>query len=246
VCTIVGGRFDWLGDAVTWPRWWAIDLAFGVAASTAAIVAFAYWVLEQRRRPEIRFLWRYATSESDGDLVNWDTTEYLPVGAGSTLLIEASVRNVGDASAQRALTNFVAPTSAGDLKRVPTIVGGASIAFLVQEFQLPPSEWFLQRFVLELPDHEARLRLTFKLTDNRLNSSGRRWLPSRLAGVDEPDSEWGERWPPPRPQIRQQWSRIRALPKDRPWCVKGERQDIRDLLVVGQDPPGEKAKTSEE
>ena len=194
---------DRLGDAVTWPRWWAVDLAFGVLASTTAVVAFIYWILEQRRRPEVRFLWKYSTSGSVDDLAIWEPQHRALIRPGSTLLVEASVLNVGDASADRAMTNFVAPVTfnllavTGKPPATPTVVGGAPIAFISQTFDLPPGEWRLQRFKLTSLDTDDQTHLTFKFANSRLNSSGGRLLWSRLVAVQEPEHSWSKPWPSP-------------------------------------------------
>jgi hypothetical protein len=249
---------DWLGDAWDWcwrvtsevlnDLWdWCWDvvsdatltevLAAGAAAS--AIVAFGFWVLEQRRRPELRFMWSFSAAGEVDDLAPWGERETRSSPPGATVLVEASVQNVGDGGTAGAQSNFTvpdaidcrsAPTSAQPRKAVK--VAGAPVAFIPAVFAVPPGDYHLQRFRLRVPNSEGCYRLTFTVTDARLNASGRRFLPSRLVGGDLPPS-WScaDPWPPKLPKPFSRWSRVRAEPRGRIAHMRGVRADVRDLHV---------------
>jgi hypothetical protein len=222
------------------PPWGEVALALGVLASIPAIAGFVLWIAEQRRRPDIRFLWKLSTTGAPDDLEPWSPGYEAHIEPGCLVLVEASVKNVGDAAAEHAMTNFVAPTSVGLAKvsgegpaPTATQVGGEQVQFVVARCELQPGNWQLQRFELTLPDASMGVRLRLTVSDQRLNASGSRWLPSRLVGDDTADkTAYGDPWPPPRPTIWRQWARVRTSPHGQVWCTRGERADVRDVRVT--------------
>jgi hypothetical protein len=181
------------------------------------------------------------------DLVAWPADHEPDIPAGSCLLVEASLRNVGDAATKQAMTNFVAPLFA-ELAKVsgseprPKPIRTTKVVFVPATFDLGPGVWQLQRFQVVVPDEPVGVRLRMTISDHGLNASGRRWLPSRLVGLDDADTTtYGDLWPPPRPAIARQWSRIRARPHGHVWCIRGERADVRDLRVTLNAPDDREA-----
>ncbi len=227
----------------------SVAAALGIAASLAALVGFLPWALQQRRRPEVRLLWRIALSDREEDVVDWPPDEVAEAAAGSDVVVEVSVLNVGDAATGRAQTNFVVPgcivltglardprPARWSHNRVAGLASGFGVHFIAAVFDLPPADWHLQRFRLGLPKEDVSVRLLFELSDGRLNATGRRYLPSRLVGGELPDAAVGTRWPPDdapsRWWHRGSWSRVRAEPPGRLLCLRGQRADVRDLHVV--------------
>jgi hypothetical protein len=249
---------DWLGDVWDWcwrvtsdvltGLWdwcWAVvsdatvTEVLAAGASASAIVAFAFWVLEQRRRPELRFMWSFSATGEVHDLAPWGEGETRTSPPGATLLVEAAVQNVGDGGTAGAQSNFTVPDAvdcwsapAWDEPRRAVKVAAASLAFLPAAFAIPPGDYHLQRFRVRVPDTEDCHRFTFTVTDARLNASGRRFLPSRLVGGDLPPS-WSctDLWPPKLPRPFGRWSRVRAEPRGRIAYMRGVRADVRDLQV---------------
>jgi hypothetical protein len=249
---------DWLGEAwdwywhltsevldVMWDWCWAVvsdakaTEVLGVGASASAVVAFTFWVLEQRRRPELRFMWSFSPTGEVDDLAPWDHGESRTTPPRTNVLVEAAVQNVGDGGSAGAQSNFTLPNTVGclsapawDEPRKAVKVAGAPLAFIPAKFALPPGDYHLQRFWLRVPDSEACHRLTFTVSDARLNASGRRFLPSRLVGGDLPSSlSCTDSWPPELPKGRARWSRVRAEPRGRIAYMRGVRADVRDLKV---------------
>lgn len=227
----------------------SVATVLGIAASTIALIGFLPWALQQRRRPEIRVLWRIAMSGQEEDVVDWPPSETKEAAAGSEVVVEASVLNVGDATTARAQTNFVVPGSimltslARDPRparwshnRVAGQAPGYGVYFVAAAFDLPPADWYLQRFRLRLPDNDADVRLLFELSDGRLNATGRRYVPSRSVGGELPDAPFGTPWPTPDAPShwwrRGSWHQVSAEPPGRLLCRRGQRADVRDLRVV--------------
>lgn len=86
VLAVTGGRDGW--------DW----LLYGLSVVTAvvAIVGFAYWILDQRRRPEVAFSWLFATNGERSGLVNWPPEIVHELRPGETVLVQITVVNAGD------------------------------------------------------------------------------------------------------------------------------------------------------
>jgi hypothetical protein len=171
------------------------------------------------------------------------------ISPGSTIVVEASVLNVGDATATAAQSNFVVPESIEltsltadrparfSHSRTSGQAPGHGVYFVAAKFVLPPGDWQLQRFQLRIPDDPGvDLRLLFLLSEGRFNVTGRRYLPSRLTDGDMPAAPFGTAWPPDGESIRwwhrAAWRRARAQPEGRLLCRRGVRADVRDLRVT--------------
>jgi hypothetical protein len=221
---------------------WA-QYAIGVIAGLTAIVAFLYWIREQRRRPEAEFLWKLSTNGRPEDLREWKPDEVPVVPPGSALLVEVSMRNIGDALGRSTVSNFVVGSGVDvtDYQhgRPSTAASNAIVGrppdyacrFIAGAIEWYPQLWWLQRFVV-IPNEGTSgdlLRLLMEVEDDRLNSSGRRWLPNLL--WNEPTNvnlQAGARWPPER-RGKRRLGRIRSLPTGRASCRPGQRRDVRDI-----------------
>jgi hypothetical protein len=228
----------------------------GVLASLAAIVAFVQWALQQRRRPELLVRWRLTTSGRPDDLVVWEPDTVADVPSGP-VGVEVTVLNVGDASTTGAQSQFVAleiidmqgPDGLGIL--LPDPERGMGTRSTKKAFDLAPGAWALQGFLLTVPDDPGRVfRLTFVMSDGRLNVTGRRLLPSsRLTREQVPITDPETPWPPPGEAMRwwdlSAWGRAQAQPSNRLLCRRGVRADVRDMRVrhPGQ---GESRETADE
>src|SRR5207245_1092332 len=73
------------------------------------IIGFGIWILAQRRRPEVAFLWRVSESGDSEQMVPLRQEAKPVIRQGDKITVEASIQNVGDATAERALVNFVVP-----------------------------------------------------------------------------------------------------------------------------------------
>src|SRR5438132_13525716 len=89
--------------------WAVVVLVVGIPAGISAIVGFGYWILAQRRRPEVAFLWRVSESGDPEHMVPWRQGDKPESQQGDEIAVEASIQNVGDATAERALVNVVVP-----------------------------------------------------------------------------------------------------------------------------------------
>jgi hypothetical protein len=95
--TVVRDVWDWLLYAVS-----------AVAAITAVVV-FSRWALEQRRRPEAGFLWRFSPDGDPANLVDWPA-DYVPeISSTQPFLVVAAIQNTGDKAGGDTLINFVVP-----------------------------------------------------------------------------------------------------------------------------------------
>lgn len=188
---------------------WVVLSLTGLAALTATI-AFLFWALDRRRRPELRFLWQYSL-EPEGPLVDWLSDSPLEVGVGATILVRIGCRNIGDALIDNALVNFVAPDR---LKLEDTIsstnlphwsdnpVAGLPpdllVGFFAPSATIAPNDWWMHNYNIRCPE-PGLYRLLFDVSHPRLNVAGRRWLPNwifSIAPEDEPHhSRAGDAWP---------------------------------------------------
>jgi hypothetical protein len=206
-----------------------------------AIFAFVPWASQQRRRPELEMLWKIAPTGDVDDLAAWAPGTVAEVPHGP-VIVEASVLNVGDATATVAESNFYVPGALGlerwrgdeddspnpDAEPYP-------IRFLPKTFAVAPGNWFQQRFRLSVPDDPGQpFRLTFVVSEGRLNATGRRLLPSRgLTDGDVAPTLPETPWPPtgqsPRWWRLSAWGWAQAKPQGQLLCRRGVRADVRDL-----------------
>jgi len=225
-------------DGFDWALW-----CVGFAAASVALFGFVEWVREQRRRPEVEFLWLVSTDGQEASLEPWPSDKTISIRSGQSLIVEVSIRNVGNATGARSITNFVVPAVL-DLGRVRQGGGGGvrvqnKIAGLPPNFGANylhdgtdwyPNLWWQQRFRVTLTPGERvppKMRLLMEVSDDRLSPRGR---PRRAFGWSqgEPDAGAGEPWPSGS-AAKPRFQRIEPLPEGRPWCGPGWRRDIRDL-----------------
>jgi hypothetical protein len=223
--------------------------AASVLAAITAIVLFLPWALERRRRPEGRIDWALSMDGDPAKLEGWPA-DYVPrIIPGQAVYVRVAVHNVGDRASEAALTNFIVP-ACFDLRRytdleAKAIFSGNPTAGLPPDYRVAyfalglepwtPGNSFLYPYRLTYStssnqDQPLRTRLLFDIADSRFNRSGRRWLPSLLPPLELSHAHAGEPWPP-----RSRWlqpQRVRAQPPGRVACTRGNRRDVRDLIVL--------------
>src|SRR4051794_33487034 len=89
-------------------EWAALTLT--ILASITAVLGFAFWILRQRRRPEIYFLWRFSPTQNAADLRPWPPDSQPTVKVDQWFIAEASFCNIGDATGETTIANFVVPS----------------------------------------------------------------------------------------------------------------------------------------
>ena len=99
-----------------------------------------------------------------------------------------------------------------------------------------PVNWLLYQYRLQYVaaaqlERPLRVRLLFDISDSRFNSRGRRWLPSIVPPLELHGARVGAPWPP-RSSRRRMIRLARADPRGRVACLPGNRQDVRDLIVL--------------
>jgi hypothetical protein len=226
--------------------WDVVVLVVGIAAGISATIGFCYWILAQRRRPEVAFLWQVSESGTSDRMDPWPQEHKPEIRPGATIVVEASIQNVGDATAERALVNFVVPecfalervdgTSSAAMTSANPTAGHAPafrVHFIGIKTLLYPTMWLQLRFTLTLkhvPHNQPGARLLLELSDDRLNGRGSRWFPSLPAPVDLPTYSILEPWPI-KLRLRRDWRRIKVghLGTDNVMCYPGGRQTTRDV-----------------
>lgn len=223
--------------------------AASLCAAITAIVLFLPWALERRRRPEVRIDWALSLDGDPAKLEDWPA-DYIPqIISGQAICVRVAVHNVGDRASEAALTNFVVPACFdlrrySDLEAKPEFSGNPTAGlppdYRVAYFALGLEPWapgnsFIYPYRLTYSsssnqDEPLRTRLLFDIADSRFNRRGRRWLPSLLPPLELGHAHADEPWPPrsrrPRPQLAQ------AQPRGRVACTRGNRRDVRDLIVL--------------
>jgi hypothetical protein len=233
--------------------------ALSVTAAFTAIVAFWVWASELRRRPEIRFHWRFSPDGDPANLTLWPAGYVPEIDPSQPFLVEAAIQNTGDKAGGDTLVNFVAP-DCFDLRQhgrpeAKHLTATHDTAGLPPEYRVvfaaprpepwTPGNWYLWQYRLQYSTAEQcerplRIRLLFDVSDSRFNSRGRRWLPSILPPLELRGASAGTPWPPvstmPRWRMavwRIRW--VRAEPRGEVVCSPGDRKDIRDLIVMPAD-----------
>jgi hypothetical protein len=237
-------RFDPIALRVFRDNWDWIVLVLTCVAAVTATVAFLAWVLDRRRRPELAFLWQYSL-DPNGPLLDWPPDLTLDLSPGATVLVRVGCRNIGDALADNALINFVAPDVLEIEDTIPAPkppnrsnnpVAGLPpdllVSFFAPTVTVAPNDWWMRNYNVRCPDL-GLFRLLFDVSHARLNTAGRRWFPNwifSIAQEDEPQhSQAGDAWPAkPWPRVMR---RVRAEPHKRIECSQGARKDIRDIRV---------------
>lgn len=244
--TIVRDAWDWLLYAAT------------ALAAITAIVAFSAWALELRRRPEVRFYWRLSPDGDPTHLADWPADHVPEISSTQSFLIAAAIQNTGDKAGGDTLINFVVPDCFDlhqvEAPQVEPIRAGNETAGLLPDnrvvFLTPratlwtPANWHLSHYRLQYVagqcERPLSVRLLFAVADSRFNNRGWRWLPSIVPPSGSHTAPVGTPWPP-RARSRRQLRWIRAEPWGQVACWRGERSDVRDLIVMPnvEEPPVE-------
>jgi hypothetical protein len=228
-----------------------IALAVGLIAGLVAIAGFLLIITQRRRRPEVDFLWRISTTGAPADFKDWQKSEMPTIRIGETILVECSIHNIGDASGERALANFVVPdcfslSSYGGTREqtvgqpstnlVAGLAPNYGVRYLAPERPLYVDMWWQLKYSLTLgtAPNSPGVRLLIELSDDRLNGRGHRWLPSLGSSQSVPASSFGTRWKPDRAWRRPRW--IKVGNGDEVRCRVGTREAVRDLLIEPGQP----------
>lgn len=208
-----------------------------VIASTVFAAGGVWFAISQwRRHPEVEIEWSL-----NGNA--WSASDSHTMAVDDKAKIEIHLHNVGDATGEATITNFIAADcfSLQDTKRPEnkSIPSGNRRAGKLTEHQVtylkaerrffPDLHWGFE-YELQLKKLvEGTHEILFQVDDERFNSSGKRWLPSRTYSL-KPDSGKASqcRW-------------IRSLPKGEIECRMNSRMSVRQCRVEGTNPapPGE-------
>jgi hypothetical protein len=246
--------------SLTRDAWDWLLYAASLLAAITAILLFLPWALERRRRPEVRFLWRFSSNCDPKTMEDWPPDKVLDVNPGQRVLVEASIQNVGDLPGEATLLNFVVPDIVELVSRAspalkPTVSNNAT-AGLPPSYRVTyfapgatpwaPANWFSTRYELAIPPITSLgeplcLRLLFAVSDQRFNRTGKRWVPSVVQAIEPVAAHAGQRWPPVAPVRFGSWfsciRRVRVEPSKHVLCTRGERQDVRDIRIA--QPPSQ-------
>jgi len=227
-----------------------------VIATVTATIAFSVWALELRRRPEIRFQWRFSPDGDPAKLDLWQP-DYVPeVSPAQAFLVEVAIQNTGDKASSGTLLNFVVPTCF-DLRQdskpeaKPYVAKNDTaglppendVVFFAPQVELwTPGNWFFTKYRLRYSgdgqhDQPVQVRLLLDVSDSRFNGRGQRWLPSILPPSAIYGASAGMPWPPASMKHKGRitawrigWAR--SEPHERVLCWPADRRDIRDLTVM--------------
>jgi hypothetical protein len=229
-------------------KWDWVVLGVGLAAGATAIVGFLFWIARQRRRPEVDFLWRLASTGDPARFARWMQDDNAKITVGDTILVEASIQNIGDAAAARALANFVVPDcfslmmypdpSRAQMRTSHNSIAGIGpdygVNFVAPERELHVGMWWQLRFslTLERAPNSSGVRLLMEIGDERLNANGWRWFWSLMPADKQEGAPHGTPWPPPRHRRRLGFLRVGARDGNRIYCTPGLRRSTRDLVVT--------------
>jgi hypothetical protein len=224
-------------------------LLYGLSltAAIAAVIGFGYWILDQRRRPEVKVTWLFSRRPETTSLAPWPADDVPDLRSSATVLIEVAIRNIGDRAPVSLLWNFVAPGSV-QLKNLrdpsakplaaldpdEALGPGPEVVFFAGTAPWPPGTslalYFEATYTAQPRTPAVPGRFLFKVADNRLNGSGRRRLLTVLPLDDPAPGRAASPWPPTK-RHRRRLGRVVAEPTDRVACRPGLRQDVRDVLL---------------
>lgn len=226
---------NWLG--------WTTGLT-GLVAFVTGTITFIKWSLNLRRRPEVRYRWQFSPTGEIEDLREWSPTDQQVVNPGEEFLVLVAIQNLGDATGETTLTNFVAPDvfelrRSDDPQQDPLTSRNEAVGFtpdkrvvfFAAERRWYPTMWWMHIFRLKLkrdPSSE-RLRLMLEVSDDRLNATGSRWCPSYTFSENSSPPDLSSEWPGSKLRRMLRW--IEAKPRKHVRCSLGVRQDVRELSI---------------
>jgi hypothetical protein len=230
--------------------WDVLALIVGLIAGGTAIVGFTLWILNLRRRPEVEFLWNISLTGARPGFRAWPQSDAPVIRVGETILVEASVHNIGDATGERALTNFVVPDcfslhSYDKPNPDPVLTSGNGIAglkpkeevrFIARERSFYVDMWWMHLYSLTLDraPNSTGVRILMELSEDRLNARGERLLRSLVSPSLPPASPYGTPWTNAR--VRRVLRRITVGNGAEVRCRAGTRQTVRDLRIESGPP----------
>ncbi len=241
-----------VGVATPRDAWDWLVLWLTVAGATTALFAFGSWLLERRRRPELLVIWEYAADGNERNLERWEADTKPTLLPGQKVTVRHSIKNVGDAAAERVLTNFVVPACLDlsevdepESKLLTTVDRTVGVKpqfkalFMARTTeQIAPGDAVVRRYTLSMKDGSAltestEVRIALDAACARLNPRGHRRIPSFIYRLDDAAGAKegaGTKWPPDVTTDRvMRW--VHAMPRGRLLCRPGSRKDVRDLTL---------------
>jgi hypothetical protein len=232
-------------DAWVWAQY-----GLSVTAAITGIIVFLSWAAQWRRRPEILLRWWFSLDGDPAHSASWPP-DYVPeIKAGQAFLVDVAIQNTGDMAGGDTLINFVVPDcfelcQRRESEEEPLVAGNDTaglppdnrvVFFVHRPDTWTPVNWHLYQYRVQYVaaaqlERPLRVRLLFDVSDSRFNSRGRRWLPSIVPPLELQGAPVGAPWPP-RSSRRRMIRLARAEPRGRVACLPGNRQDVRDLMVL--------------
>lgn len=186
--------------------------AYGLTLFTffIGLITFVAWLDKIRRRPELRFVWSHGTGPDA--MQEWEPDVVLDVQPEQQLYVSAAFQNVGDATADHIIINFLVPQPFGlqhaenpKRRRIQPsrnrAVGETSEDLRVHYYYyyygspqpVTPGNFYLATFIVDVPNPSARtIRRGSWLRPVRQRSTGRANAPTG------PASDLPRRSHPPR------------------------------------------------
>jgi hypothetical protein len=178
-----------------------LGTALNAVTAGVAVAAYAQWQRERRRRPEVKVDWWWSVGSRDAGYQPWPHGEPIASEPGATLWIRTAVTNVGDATGERAVLNFLAPAAVtidrwdhtkndyvpprdgAENPRVGTPPVHAVRWFLDECVWTPGLTW-VHHYRITLPEGDGAHRFAVEVADPRLDARGARRTPATVE-VDE-------------------------------------------------------------
>ena len=226
------------------PADWAL-YATTLAAAVAAVIGLWGWVVQQRKKPELRFRWFQPNGQP------WTPRDCPVFVLGTEYSISFAFDNIGNGIGESPIVNVMVPEfvesffpAGPGFPGVPAPGGGGHVSgdatvglpphYLVHFLQPPthpstPGLTSMYEFRLKVtrhpsPDSNATFHVAVSVEDPQLNPKGRRRIPILVVPIDAYPNV-PEPWPGK--PIRRVLSRGQAEPKESVRILPGRRVDRR-------------------